>query len=328
MEYGSVPGINKTISRLVQGTLMVNSRELDRSFALLDDVFALGCTTFDTAHVYGSGDSERTLGRWINERDIREQVVIITKGAHPNVDRRRVTPFDITSDLHDSLARLNSDYIDLYLLHRDDPAVPVGPVVEVLNDHLNAGRINAFGGSNWTHIRVQEANDYAHAHGLVPFVASSPNYSLAEQFNAPWPGCISIGGLQGEAARQYYAQQQMALFTWSSLAGGFFSGRFNRDNLDSFESNLDKLCVQSYCYEDNFKRLDHVAQLAREKGVTVPQLALAYIMNQPLNLFALVGCQNGKEFRENLEATALKLSDDEMAWLDLRSNTVRPLASN
>ena len=99
MQYGRVPGIEKPISRLVQGTVMINSNELDKSFALLDEIHSLGCNTFDTAHVYGNGDGERTLGRWIHERDIRDEIVIITKGAHHNADRSRVTPFDITADL-------------------------------------------------------------------------------------------------------------------------------------------------------------------------------------------------------------------------------------
>ena len=181
MEYGHVQGVDKPVSRLVQGTMMLSSRELEQSFALLDAVYALGCNTFDTAHVYGGGDCERTMGQWVNERKLREKVVIIGKGAHHNQDRKRVTPFDITSDIHDSLARFKFSYIDLYLLHRDDPTVPVGPIVEALNEHKRAGRIRAFGGSNWTHERIREANEYATAHGLTPFAASSPNFSLAEQ---------------------------------------------------------------------------------------------------------------------------------------------------
>lgn len=320
MQYGHVPGIEKPISRLVQGTTMANSRELERSFALLDTIYALGCNTFDTAHVYGSGDNERTVGRWVRERGIRERVVIIGKGAHHNQDRQRVTPFDIAADIHDSLARFQFDYIDLYLLHRDNPAVPVGPIVEALNEHLAAGRIHAFGGSNWSHQRIAEANAYAGAHGLTPFVASSPQFSLAEQVKEPWPNCVSISGPQGEAARAWYAQTQLPLFTWSSLAGGFFSGRFTRDNLDSFQTYSDKLCVQSYCYEANFKRLDRARQLAREKGLSLPQAALAYVMSQPLNVFALVGCQSGDEFRANIAALDVRLTADEMAWLELKTD--------
>jgi aryl-alcohol dehydrogenase-like predicted oxidoreductase len=205
------------------------------------------------------------------------------------------------------------------LLHRDDPGVPVGPIVEVLNEHLAAGRIHVFGGSNWTPERIQAANEYAAAHGLVPFAASSPNFSLAEQVREPWPNCISISGPQGEAVRAWYGQNEMPLFTWSSLAGGFFSGRFTRDNLDSFETYLDKLCVESYCYEDNFKRLDRARQLAEEKGLTLPQVALAYVLSQPLNIFALVGCQSGAEFKANMEASQVRLTPAEIEWLELKS---------
>lgn len=321
MHYGYVPGIDKPLSRLVQGTVMVNSTELKRSFALLDEIFALGGNTFDTAHVYGQGDNERTVGRWLSERGIRDQVVIIAKGAHPNQDRARVTPFDISADIHDSLARFKTDYLDLYLLHRDDPTVPVGPIVEVLNEHLAAGRIRAFGGSNWTHQRLQEANAYAKAHGLVPFAASSPNFSLAVQVKAPWAGCVSIGGPPGEAARAWYQREGMPLFAWSSLAGGFFSGRFRRDNLATFDAYLDKLCVESYCVEENFRRLERAEELAQVKGLTLPQVAMAYVMNQPLNIFALVGCQSGAEFKANLAACEVTLSPQEIAWLELNADT-------
>jgi aryl-alcohol dehydrogenase-like predicted oxidoreductase len=322
MEYGHLAGIEKPISRLVQGTVPLDPDDLDGSFALLDAVYELGCNAFDTAHVYGNGDHERTLGRWIKERDLREQVVILTKGAHHNADRRRVTPFDITSDLHDSLARLQVEAIDLYVLHRDDPTMAVGPIVKVLNEHREAGLINAFGGSNWTHERIRAANVYAETHGLTPFVASSPQFSLAEMIEPPWEGCVSVGGHRGEAARAWYRQAQMALFTWSSLAGGFFSGRFTRDNLDTFEGYLDRLCVNSYCYEDNFQRLDRAIVLAEAKGLTLPQVALAYVLSQPLNIFALIGCRTGAEFADNVVALDVQLTADEVAWLELERDTL------
>jgi aryl-alcohol dehydrogenase-like predicted oxidoreductase len=320
MRYGTVPGVDKRISRLVQGTVMIDTVERERSFALLDGVFAQGGTTFDTAHGYGQGEAERALGDWIASRGLRNQVVIITKGAHHNKDRRRVTPFDITSDLHDSLARLKTDFIDLYLLHRDDPAVPVAGIVEVLNAHHRAGKIGAFGGSNWTVARIQEANAYARANGLQPFVASSPNFSLAIQTHAPWDNCVSISGPAAKAERDWYTVAKMPLFTWSSLAGGFFSGRFRRDNLDQFTSYLDRLCVEVYCVEDNFRRLDRVRTLAEERGATIPQIATAYVVSQPLNIFAIVGCQTPAEFAANVAALDLELTPAELAWLELRSD--------
>jgi aryl-alcohol dehydrogenase-like predicted oxidoreductase len=316
LNYGRVPGVEKPVARIVQGTVMITSSEEERSFALLDEVFAEGGTTFDTAHQYGGGDSERTFGKWVRERGLRDEVVVIGKGAHHSEDRKRVTPFDITADLHDSLARFGFDHIDLYLLHRDDPSVPVGPIVEVLNEHLSEGRVHAFGGSNWTPQRLREANDYANENGLTPFVASSPNLSLAVQAAEPWPDCVSISGAEGEADRRWYEETRMPLFTWSSLAGGFFSGRFTRDNLDSFDTYLDRLCVETYCHEENFGRLDRARALAQEKGLTVPQVALAYVLDQPLEVFALVGCNTGDEFRANVEAGGIELSPEELAWLE------------
>ena len=317
MNYGQIEGIDKPISRLVQGTIMCNTGEQEKCNELLDAVYKHGINALDTAHGYGGGECERSVGAWINDRGLREEVVIIGKGAHPNRDRpNRVTPFDISADIHDSLARFKTDYMDLYLLHRDDTAVPVGPIVERLHQHKEAGHIHAYGGSNWSHERVAEANAYAAEHGLTPFVASSPNFSLAYQAMEPWAGCLSISGPEGKAGRDWYGAQAMPLFTWSSLAGGFFSGRFRRDNLDSFETYLDKLCVEVYCFAENWGRLERTQQLAKEKGVSVARIALAYVLSQPLDIYALIACYNEAEVVDNVEAGALQLTADELAWLE------------
>jgi len=317
MQYGKVSGIDKPISRLVQGTVMVPGDDEAKSHALLDAVFDMGCNTFDTAHVYAAGDNERSFGRWLCARGNREKVVIIGKGAHHNADRECVTPYDITAHIFDSLARFQTDYIDLYLLHRDDPKVSVGPIVEVLNEHLAAGRIKAFGGSNWTAKRIAGANAYAASHGLKPFVASSPQYSLAEMLEEPWPGCGSISGPQGAADRAWYLENGIALFSWSSLAGGFLSGRLTRENLAQHEEELYYRC---YVNEANLRRLERARELAREKGVSLPQLALAYVLNQPMDVFPLLAAYTPAEFEDNARALDLKLSREELAWLDLDSD--------
>src|SRR5687768_16644514 len=248
MRYREIPGFSKPVARVVQGTTMIGS-DLDeaKSFALLDQVYELGCNTIDTAHVYSGGNSERIIGKWLQVRGLREEVVIITKGAAHSKDRRRLTPFDIASDLHDSLARLKTDYIDLYLLHRDDSEVPVEPIIDALNEHLQTGCIHAFGASNWSHERIEAANSYAHSNGREPFVASSPQFSLGESLDEPWPLCISISGSLGKAAREWYAQTQMPLLIWSPVASGFFSGRFRRDNLHLFgEREWDEVAIRAY----------------------------------------------------------------------------------
>lgn len=321
MEYSEVPGVDKQVSRLIHGTITLSPDAVEEGFALLDDVYALGYNTFDTAHVYGGGHNERLFGRWIRERGIRDHVVILGKGAHHNQDRRRVTPYDITADLHDTLARMQVDHIDIYILHRDDPNVPVGPIVEILNEHARAGKIGAFGGSNWTSERIAEANEYAEKNGLTPFIVSNPNYSLAEMVKEPWENCVTISGPAGAPSRQWYGDHGQILFTWSSLAGGFFSGRFRRDNLDQFTSYFDKLCVECYCYEQNFERLERAEKLAIEKDATLAQIALSFVLNQPLKIFTLAAAGNKSEAQANVDALAIKLTPGELAWLDLRAHS-------
>lgn len=321
MKYGKIDGPQKKVSRLILGTDYMNTKDKEKNFKTLDEMFSLGINTMDTAHVYAGGDGERLLGLWMKERKNRDDVVIISKGAHHNMDRDRVTPFDITADLYDSLARLKTDYIDIYLLHRDDPSYPVAPIVDVLNDHVKAGRIRAFGGSNWHHTRIEEANRYAKENNLIPFVASSPHYSLAEQVNDPWgKGCVAISGPKEEEAFDWYVKTGMALFPYSSLARGFFSGRISRSNFEQTKSTLDNACLQGYCYECNFERLDRVEILAAEKGMRVPNIALAYLVNQPLNIFPIVGAINKREMEENIKAMDIVLTKEELDWLNLKTD--------
>jgi aryl-alcohol dehydrogenase-like predicted oxidoreductase len=320
MTYGTVTGVAKPVSRLVQGTVALSPKNQEADFALLDAVYAHGGRAFDTAHGYGNGDSERLLGSWIAGRGVRDEVVILGKGAHPYGGRQRVTPEDIASDLSESLERLGVSFIDLYVLHRDDPSLPVGPIVEALNEHHKAGTIGAFGGSNWAASRIAEANAYAAEHDLVPFAVSSPNFSLAVQITPPWEGCLSVSGPDGAADRAWYREQDMPIFPWSSLAGGFFSGRFRRDNLDTFTDYFDTLCASSYGSEENFERLDRVEAIAKRHDALIPQVALAYVVSQPQPIFPLVGCRTGDEFAANVAALDLKLSQAELDWLDLTTD--------
>jgi aryl-alcohol dehydrogenase-like predicted oxidoreductase len=319
MKYGSIPGVEKPVSRLIQGAGRARAGGDDeKGFAVLDALLAKGCTTFDTARVYGTVDS--FLGAWINSRGIRDKVVILAKGAHHNSERQRVTPEDIRADLEDALRDLGTDHVELYVLHRDDPSVPVGPVIETLNTLVKEGKIQAFGGSNWTTTRLEEANRYAADNGFIPFALSNPNYSLAEQIEEPWENCISISGPQGESERAWYEKNKMPVFCWSSLAGGFWTGNFTRENQAETAEKF-KLVSRCYCTESNFQRLDRVRELASKKGASVPQIALAFLMNQPLDVYALVGCVTADEFQNNIDALDISLTPKECDWLDLRVDT-------
>lgn len=329
MNYGNIKYVDKPVSRLLFGTAIpemfaamrsVHGEEpdfaqvLDRAFALLDSIYAMGINTFDCANHYG----EEALGEWMKDRGLLDKVVVLTKGAHHNAWRKRVTDYDILSDAHDSLKKLNRDYIDIYVLHRDDPTVPVGPIVEVLNRLHREGKIGAFGASNWTHQRIAEANAYAQAHGLIPFTVSSPNFGLADQVADLWGGgCVTISGPANREAREWYAAQKMPVIAYSSLGRGFFSGRVQSSRPESAREVLDSFAQIGYISDDNFHRLARAEELAAEKGVKVPQIAMAWIMNQPLDVYAVVGSSNPERMKSNIEASELKLTEAECRWLDL-----------
>jgi aryl-alcohol dehydrogenase-like predicted oxidoreductase len=114
----------------------------------------------------------------------------------------------------------------------------------------------------------------------------------------------------------------MPLLIWSPLASGFFSGKFRRDNLDQFgEREWDEVAIRTYANEENFQRLDRASILAAEKGLSPAQVAFAYVMNQPMNVFAVVGPHSPEKFKANIEANDVELTAQEMAWLDLRSDS-------
>jgi aryl-alcohol dehydrogenase-like predicted oxidoreductase len=318
MKYGTLPGIAKPVSRLVQGIIQVNRSDEAVGFAQLDSAFAAGINCIDTAYIYGNSDE--FLGRWIRTREIRDNIVVLAKGAHDGI-RKKVTPFDIQHDLHETLARMKLESVDLYVLHRDDENVAVEPIVDVLNLLQKEGKIHAFGGSNWSAERLKKANDYAEASGQTPFAVSSPNFSLADPVQVPWGGCVTISGDKFEADRDWYKANQMPIFSWSSMAGGFLSGRYNREGVEGYTEGQDKLVKDCYCSEANFTRLDRVAELATKKGLSVPQIALAYLFNYPMNVFALVGAQNQTEMDSNVAALNTALTEKEMLYLDLKSDT-------
>ncbi|MBQ6595763.1 MAG: aldo/keto reductase [Clostridia bacterium] len=336
MLYQSIPNVDKPVSRLVFGTATPKLFAAFRSvygdapdfeerrqaaFSLLDDMYAEGVNCFDCADHYG----EEPLGEWMEARGLRDRVVILTKGAHHNRWRRRVTDFDILHDAHDSLAKMKTDHLDIYMLHRDDPSVPVAPLVDTLNRLHDEGKIRAFGVSNWTIERFEEACEYAVRHRLQPFTVTSPNYSLARQVRDPWGGgCVSLSGPEHAKDRSWYESHGIAVFAYSVMARGFFSGRLDPDQPRRAPELLDEAGVKGYCSPDNFERLRRCGRLAEVKGLTVPRIAMAWLFSQPMqNVFALTSPTRRANMHESVLALETRLTDEECRWLDLESD-VRP----
>jgi len=322
MQYGKLRNLDKPVSRYIMGTMgFTDFKKFDEYFAQLDTAVKYGITTLDTAQGYGRGVSEVAIGQWLRARGNREDIVITTKGCHPLPWRNRVTWYDMSSDLFDSLAKLGTDYIDVYYLHRDDPAVPVSEIMDALASHVRAGRIRAIGVANWQYGRIREANEYARSNGLPEIVMAEEHYSIAEQIADPFrAGSGTISGPKWAEARAYFEAEHMPIASYSTLSGGFITGRITRELVEKQPEAIVEGTRLAYCHEINFKRLDRTAELAREKGVSIAQIGLAYAMSGPLDVYPIIGAANEAEVVSSIEALDLKLTQAERDWIDLSSD--------
>ena len=314
---GSVPGVEKPVSRIVFGTAIKPMLAGQDASELLDAAFAHGIDAFDCARGYG--DAEKSLGAWIRKRDNREDVVVVTKcGNVGPFGRVRVDASVIKKELAQSLRELQTDYADIFLLHRDDPKTPISELVEALNEEKAAGRIRCFGASNWTHGRIQEANAYAEAHGLEGLSVSSPNFSLALQAKDPWGGgCVSISGEQGAAARAWYADRGMPILAYSSLGRSFMSGRFRSFDYAGARRALDGPARKGYLCEENMERLRRAEELAERDGCSVSDIAIRHVFGCGLNLFAILSSTDPRRIEANVRAAALPLTPKDAAYLEM-----------
>jgi aryl-alcohol dehydrogenase-like predicted oxidoreductase len=241
----------------------------------------------------------------MKSRGVRDETIVITKGAHtPNCN-----PETVTKELGESLERLQTDFVDIYFLHRDNPDVPVGEFVDVLNEHKNAGRLGIFGGSNWSPQRMDEANKYAARNDLARFSVISNHMSLARMVEAPWPGCLAASDSD---SRGWIAERNMPLFPWSSQARGFFvDGRADPNDLSDPE------LVRCFYSDDNFECLARARQLAEKHNVSTISFALAYVLRQPSPAFPIIGPVTVEEARTSMDALGVELSTDHVRWLNL-----------
>jgi aryl-alcohol dehydrogenase-like predicted oxidoreductase len=290
-----VPGAGGPVSRCVLGASGVRD---ERGFPLLDAFLRAGGSCIDTARVYGGGSSERAVGAWIR-RTRPAGLVILGKGAHPPACR----PDAVAGELAETLDRLGVDRIDMYLLHRDDPAVPVGEFVDALEREWRAGRIGGYGGSNWTQDRLVAANRYAAEQGCAGMTVLSNHFSLAEPAEPLYPGCESAD--PGYRAR--LAADGVLLMPWSAQARGFFSG-VPADRLDP---NMTR------CWDTgpNRARRARAATLAADLGLDPINVALAYVLSQPRTA-PIIGPQTEAELHTALRAADVVLSTDQLRWLE------------
>ncbi|MBP5242810.1 MAG: aldo/keto reductase, partial [Clostridia bacterium] len=288
MKYGRIAGIERPVSRIILGGSSTPLRKGENSDDLFDCAINLGINYFDTARGYGK--SEELIGNWLERTGKRDEVILQTKGAlHGLLGNNRVNERAIRADFQKSLDKLKTHRIDIYVLHRDNPKTEVGWIVELLNEFKAEGKVKAFGGSNWSHTRLEEANEYAYKHGLTPMSVSQPHYSSAVAGKWNWIGCLSVTGEKNAEAREWYAKTRLPLTAFSPLANGFLSGRVKSDDIANTKKFVPFSCRSTYFSAENMERLRRLEWLSKALGRTMSQIALAWILKSEMNTFAIVG---------------------------------------
>ncbi|MDQ0560037.1 putative dehydrogenase/aryl-alcohol dehydrogenase-like putative oxidoreductase [Rhizobium mesoamericanum] len=298
-----IPGISKPASVVTLGF------EFFPSFAAasltLDAFYEAGGNVFDTAFVYGGGRTESIFGDWHTSRKVpREEIVLIGKGVHSPL----CYPDVIAKQLDQSLNRLKTDYVDIYFMHRDNTDIPVGEFVDAMDAEVKRGRIRGiFGGSNWTQERMDEAATYAAKNGKTAPAALSNNFSLAEMLDPIWTGCVAASD---DAWKKWLNAKQIPNFAWSSQGRGFFTDRAGRDKRD------DEEIVRCWYSDRNFERRDRAIELATKLGRSPIHIALAYVIAQPFPVIPLIGPRTIAELEDSLSALDIKLTPEQVKWLE------------
>ncbi|MFW5894123.1 MAG: aldo/keto reductase [Verrucomicrobiota bacterium] len=307
---------NLDVSELCLGCMQLGSRATGKDVdALLDAYRQAGGNFLDTAHCYcfwterGDGSSERLVGDYLQRNKCRDEMIIATKGAHPPVPGYRATqdymnPCRLQCDIDDSLGRMKVDTIDLYWLHRDDPRVPVGEILDMLNDQVKSGRIRAFGGSNWTAERLDEANRYAADHGLDEFVASQPRWSLLQYEPMTREKRLEPGVLLhiGDDDRQRHANSQLPVICYGPTGNGFFANAGTQP--------------EKFATAENRKRAERAIKLATQMAATPNQIALAWLRAQPFPVIPILGTANPEHLQDALGVEKITITPEQAYWLE------------
>ena len=320
MEYVNVKGLTKPVSRLVMGTAWFSPEFKDEIFKMLDLYVENGGNVIDTGRFYGNGRSEMILKEWFDARDNRDDLIIVDKCCHPLISLDgvhyptywRVKPDLITDDLHYSLMQTGCDSFDLYLMHRDDPSIPVGEIMDRLEAHRVEGLIKAYGVSNWEIDRVAAAVAYCAEKGYQGLSVNNPSYSLAKVATPRWPGCVYAD----DTYAQWHQDQDITLISWASQAHGFFADIYPRDG------SAPQDIQAAFFTDDNFEKLNRCKILGAEKGVDPINIALAYVLCQPFDTAAIIGSRSRTEFDSCIQTLNIKLTPAEVAYLSLNGDRV------
>jgi aryl-alcohol dehydrogenase-like predicted oxidoreductase len=283
------------------------------SFQLLDAFVDTGFNLIDTADVYSTwvpghigGESETIIGKWLKQSGKRDKVVIATKVGKPmGPDRNGLSRTYIEEAVEESLRRLQTDYIDLYQSHEDDPNTPFEETLAAFGDLVAKGKVRAIGASNYSGARLSESMQVSKSRNLAPYETLQPEYNLyaREKFETD---LLPVAQREGLGVIPYF-----------SLASGFLTGKYKS------EQDLSKGArgqgIKKYLNDRGIRILGALDQVATSRGATPAQVALAWLIAQPTIVAPLVSATSVEQWRELVPAASLKLTPSELIALETAS---------
>ena len=315
MQYINLGKTGMKVSRLCLGMMSYGSKawrewilEEGDAGPFVKRALEAGVNFFDTADVYSTGESERITGKLLRDSGVRrEDVVVATKvngQMSDDINDRGLSRKHILDSIDKSLQRLQMDYVDLYQIHRWDYEVPIEETLEALNDVVRAGKARYIGASSMFAWQFAKALHTSEKHGWAKFVSMQNHYNLVyrEEEREMIPLCVDQG---------------IGLIPWSPLARGFFAGDRKRGGGgETVRANSDPFGNSLYFRDEDFAVADSAAEVAKERGVTASQIALAWILSKPYVTSPILGATRMDHLEQALTALEIKLSDEEMKKLE------------
>jgi len=313
MQYSRLGKTGLVVSRLAFGAMTfgtdsrfpaVTKVDKDGARALVNRCLDAGINFFDTADGYAHGQSEQMLGEVLRER--RNDVVIATKVGFRSgepITQAGLSRRHILASCDASLKRLQTDWIDLYIVHKEDRYTPLHETLEALNDLVRAGKVRYVGYSNWSAWKASAAFRLQTERGWAQFMSGQMYYSL-------------LGRDVEHEVVPFLEYHGLSMTVWSPLAGGFLSGKYTRENLKAKENRLSGFDLLPYDKEFGFKLIERLREIAKGRNASVAQVALAWLLSKRVVASILVGATKMEQLEDNLKSADLKLSEAETSELD------------
>lgn len=313
MLYSRLGTSGLIVSRLCLGTMtfgagsgnasIARTREADAD-ALVGRALDAGINFFDTADVYAGGESEEILGRVLAKR--RDDVVIATKAGWRTgapLTRSGLSAPHLHWSIDQSLKRLGTDHVDIYIAHRDDAHTPLEETLIAMDAIVRAGKARYLGVSNWSAWKIAAAMELQRANGWAPFTHVQMMYSL-------------LGRGVEESILPMSARYGLGFTAWSPLAGGFLSGKYTRESLSDPDNRLSGFDMIPFDKDRGFALVEKMRGIASAHDATVAQVAIAWLLAKSTVSSVLIGASKMSQLDDNLAAADLALTLDELALLD------------